>query len=1048
VQRNEAFLEACGQIRAGNNGTAVQVVLDSLEIFPELVRSAIVVPELRKAAAAAKGGKPEFSRKYSRPQILEVLEAPLTWIHGARVGVWSFPERTNAFLFEAPEPRFLLVTGRGPGGVSSRVSANVNDLASERNCAADLVLAGFARFDLRESSGQEEGPEKWTADQFCSAVAELAKEEGASGAISAVGPSYIRSLAPRVLRHTVGIMKQTFQGMEHENGFVRNVDLDMERLGAAEDRLAGGSSETLIESMPVLAEYRIQGEPLEVELNDACLGSEAYANVVREYKGAVRRQRVEEWERRLGRYQNWGQGSIGEWQRLRKMDEVALEAYSTLIHWEVNLETATRVPLDPPKRISGAERLQSLSPFIADNLAWWALAKYRIKTVSKQADFHAWMDSYLVDAFLRGEELPLEERELQRHFESWKQEWRPLALQAMEGALRKRGVRLADIATEQTVFRVVNRTKEKVVLRVLHVWDASLDEAPGIREGGLSLYRPRFGGRSATLVEGRRAQEAANRHLEKALAAGANGGPELVAALGVDSGAAIDSLADRMAEPLRKRGITKDLEKAAEEAARLDPLLRFRFWQKLRASRTIQEYLLLAQECDRESKRAGAPPDLLAWEIYLVGAAVKDGIGGLAIFQAQYGNAGLLFELGQQSALRASSEVVKTMRGWSVWQIAEAAGTSGGERDIISSILKNYGGQYSVETLGMLPALLRSKDFSYAEQCFVSEGGPPRSAELDERSAPKCLEGWTAVCFFLAMGDAAAELALPLIPGGQGLDSALLGKLIQHLESQLIRDAFPDVESRRVRLIEELKKFLGASDVVSLEFASSKIRSAVIELTDDAAAAYRAGAMRDGRHGAGWLRLAGLKWSLGQYGEGLSILAGPPPAAHLEAGRFPLALALRMAGGSLSFSMERKGGSWTSPSETLLSFSGPEDSGSLTAEFLRSLYPHPKIGECVISGLALEDAQLLGSFLQMYGPETLRSVGSASLEEWFSLLQVPTLGPRGGLASAMGPEARFAFLAAGVYLGVPPPLLPLEGQEPVQRPKAWQDGEVITSLAW
>ena len=1048
VQRDEAFLEACGQIRTPGNGTAVEVVLDNLQVFPELARSSIVIPELRRAADASEIGAQAFARKYPRPQILEAVQAPLTWIHGVRVGVWSFSERPEYFTFLPAEPQRLVVTGKGPDRVSSLVSAIVNDLASERNCPSDLVLVGFAQLDLKDPGSKDNGPEAWTVDQFCEAVTNLAKKEGASEAIGGAGLGYIRTLAPRVLRHTVRMAKEAFQRVDQESGFVSNLEIELQSLALAEGGLSDVSATGPVESMPVLAEYKVRGAPLEVELNVAGLGNEPYARVVKEYKGSVRRQRVAEWERRLGLYEDWGRGAINQWRTLRMMNAKALEAYSTTIGWEVNFETATQVPLDPPRRIDGAQRLQSLPAFIVDNLAWWALAKYRIEAVSRQIDFHPWMDSYLIDAFLRGQLLQHEERGLQRAYEKWQQDWRPLALNALDGALRNWGLSLLDIATEQTVFRVMKKTPEKVVLRILHVWDPSVDEAPGISAGGATLFRPRFARRAATFLPGKSAQKMANQMLQDALAATRVDGPDLVASLALDSGGAIDRFMDTMAEPLHKNGIAGDMEKAANEAVHLDPFLRFGFSRKMQALKFVSQYVPLAQEFGQERKKAGAVPDFLAWEIYLVALAVKEHIETLNGFQDHVSDLVLGSIWRRSEPLNSGLESILNLKGWSAWQIAAAAGSLGPVTEVVSAMLANCGRTYSAEFLGDLVTLLKTKYPAYAEQCFLSEHGPPRSKELNERSVPDCLNGWTLVSFFLALGDAAAQLAHMLIPGGQGLDRALLMTLIAQLEARHMHDAFPDLQRSLASLVEELKKYLGANDVVSIEYASSKIRSVVAGLTTEAAAAYQAAAVRDGRYGIAWLRLAGLKWSLGQYREGLSILAGPHPAPDLRAAQLPLALAVRLARGSLTFSIAKLDGNWKSPAGTLLSIQGPDHSGTLTVEFTGSQYPNPKLGKCLISGLTGDDAQLLVDFMRKYEPDLLRSAGRHTLEDWFSLVQVPSWGRRGSIAKAIKEDAEFATLAAGVCLGTPPAMQFPERSASPPRLQAWLDADVVNSLEW
>lgn len=1045
---NETLVDACNEVHEGRGETAIQTVMEAFSDFPELARSEIVLPAVRNAAAQSQTGSHRFGRVHREPQIVEALEAPLTWIYGARVGVWSVVEGGGFFDTGAGSPRYLILAGAGPAEVQSRLAPNVADLASERNCPSDLVVAGFSRFDLRQTGTADQRVPAWTPDEFYNAVIELARSVAAVEAIESVGRDYIFLLAPQVLRPTVGMARQAFQAIEQEIGFVVNREIEFSIMQVAEARLAGLTEDAGVESIPTLAEYCRNGMPLEIELDQAFLGIAEYASVAAAYAQALRRQRIEEWERRRCEYQEWAMGAVHEWHALRLMSPADREQYSTLIHWVVNFETASRQRLDPPQRVNGIERLASLPQFIADNLAWWALAKNRIEAVSQQPDRLPWMDSYLMDAFLRGQPQPDRERELKEVYDRWVRHWRPIALHALDAALRKQGTNLAEVGVEQTVFQLVRKDEGHLVLRLLHVWDPSLDPLPSLSRSGVTLYHPRFAARRETFLAGREAQRTAMRRLDATLNVPVDAAA-LTRALSLDSGKGIDRLLSGLAERLQKDCMERDVADVRGEAVKIDPFLKCGLFKKLHGRSDLPTLIRIAAEFGEAGRRPGSVPDFRAWELYLASEAIRQLIANLAANSERLQSlAGGFFPLALQSAQRGFAQSIVAMSRMNRWEILDAARQQGPKRETVDSLLRFLQSSYVVETLVNALDSFRAAHGPYADRCAAVDAVPPRSEELEQCSVPNCFHGRKEVCYYLALGDAAAALAHFLLPVSGNPSRDELAETVRQLREYSIHDAFPDLHGRRQALVEEVAPYLDTGDLVSVEFATSKIRTAVSQALDEAAGAYVAAALRDRSHGVAWVRLAALKWSLGSYRDALRYLIGPAPLVNLLAARFPLALAVRLAGGKLEMITERTGQTWASPAGLLASVEGPGDDGKVTVDMLRASYPPQKIGRCVISSLAEADARLLADFFARYEPDLQRSAGRHSFEEWMSLVQVPSLGLWGSLAAACEQGAEPAVLAAAVFLGPPVAFRCPWSQRLTPRPDAWLDRKVLSSLEW
>jgi hypothetical protein len=161
---------------------------------------------------------------------------------------------------------------------------------------------------------------------------------------------------------------------------------------------------------------------------------------------------------------------------------------STVIHCVVNFETAGRERSIRPGE-STERRDSKDGPSSSRTISHGgALAKHRIEIVSAEPDFQPWMDSYLVDAFLRERPLPERDTDLKCVYESWQRQWRPIALHALDAALRKHGLALTEIAIEQTVFKIVRKAEGKCFAPVVsHIGSVSRS-GPGDSGTAVTLY--------------------------------------------------------------------------------------------------------------------------------------------------------------------------------------------------------------------------------------------------------------------------------------------------------------------------------------------------------------------------------------------------------------------------------------------------------------------------------------------------------------------------------------------------------------------------------
>lgn len=229
---------------------------------------------------------------------------------------------------------------------------------------------------------------------------------------------------------------------------------------------------------------------------------------------------------------------------------------------------------------------------------------------------------------------------------------------------------------------------------------------------------------------------------------------------------------------------------------------------------------------------------------------------------------------------------------------------------------------------------------------------------------------------------------------------------------------------------------------MSLGLAGSSVQRVLVDVLTLAESAYQRAALSDADCGYGWFGLARLKWLTAHFREALAILVGPSPAADLQACQLPLSLAVKTAGGKLSFTSTGQS-AWKGPSAGAIMVSHSND--DLALDFHDGAV---QFGRCTVSGLSMVDSNLLADFFQKYRPDMFQSAGIRSFEEWLKLVRVPNLGRRAVFADAIRGSTEFALLAACVYLGVPDVLgLPPGSASKLRSPELLEEN-VVTALDW
>lgn len=952
------------------------------------------------------------------------------------------------------KPVRLAVTGHGPSAVCARVSAILNDLANERNCSSDLILAGASFFDLTADLSSSQRPKKqWNQDELLGRIKRLAGYLGIEDVLLEAlhdprAQRLLATFAARALRPTSDIIRESMARVETEMGFVVNRNVDQGDYEAALQALGNRTAPLLRQGFPVLAEYQHRDKPLRLRLPLDYVGLEDYERVVHEYERSVCEEMRQEWERRYSKYEQWSRQFTSRYHHFR--GELArhgphlLSSRVIYIDYEIDPETATEEHLDPPKPITELEYLGRLPLMIIQQLAYWAWGGYKLETLPEPHEFSPhWAQTCLIDAFLRGWPLPTEDDNLNAIHEQWQKYWRLPALIALDDSLREQGLALADIAVENTMFRVVGQDDGYLVLGVFHVWDPHRDPLPQVEEKTL-CFAPSFGRRERDLRPAETAQAQAVELMKHAAAGVPASAGDLERALTLDSGEATDWLIEQLCHPLTKEDLESDIKRVMQAATRnADPLAVFGLQEKFAACSTIQELLQLARTCGDAGREKEAVPDFLAWELYLVGEAVRNMAHNLlmrisiapsspmppAIFDGTW----------PELPPGIEAECLSMMSDFTPWQIVAELIQPGQCTRAVKAALEFLAFKSMPARIHDSYRLLVSREPEYADRCWQGGGLPPHSRQRETCYAPGCLVGWDRVCYDIAEGDTALGFAWATREGAGSLSPEVLEMLLAAARHFPIPAVFEHLGMVRNLLVGELEKFR-QGDPVSLRMAAATVRRTMTDVLALAESAYQHAALRDAEYGCGWLRLARLKWSIAHYREALSILVGPRQEADLQACQLPFVLAVRVAGGHLSVTGT---GKWNDPTNVTITISRSED--GLSLDFTDTAGHSRK---CVVSGLSEADMALLEQLFQKYRPDMLRSAGTTTFEEWIHLVQVPNLGKRGTIANVIQREAEFATLAACVYLGVPDML----GLPPgaVSRPRSsdWLAEDVIVGLRW
>lgn len=1080
MDSNAAFLLACNDVHEGKVQEALTRILGKLLDIPEIVVRSRLLPKLCVAAQKSDIAQHQwFFKKDERPQLLEIIEVPLTSIYGSRITRWTFfqpltldfgshmtqmPAEVLSSVGMLQRPVLFAITGHGPGPVCARVSAILNDLANERNCPSDLILAGASFFDLTANPVPSHRRATWNREELLRRVTDLANRLNVEEALQEVlqdeqKRKFLAAFAGRVLQPTIDTARESLAHVEAEMGFVVNKEIDARNHEAALHALNNHMSPSAGESFPVLVEYRRNSEPLRVKLPLLCLGIEDYERVVREYRRSVCEEMRKEWERRRRKYEEWSRQFASRFHHLRA--ELARNGSSVLssrviyIHIEIDPETATEHRLDPPKPETELEFLVKLPLMMIHQFAYWAWANYRIEALPEEEKFRShWEQTCLVDAFLRGWPLPTEDHKLNAACSEWQKNWRLLALIALDNSLREQGLAVSDIAVENTVFRVVSEDDDYLTLGLFHIWDPHYDSLPGSKEG-TTLFAPSFGKRRRDLVPARAAQKQAMDTMSHALASMPVSSQDLQCALFLDSGAALNLLIEHLCQPFIKDGLESDIERVMKKAVkRIDPLASFGLQEKFGKCSTLHDMLSLANECGEAGRKDGAVPDFLAWELYLVGEAVRNTVKN--ILEQIKRTSPLSFtgiELPNQLARRQPQlqlphgvelDCISQMSDFTPWQIVAELIQQGPYTGTVEAILRFLEFPHMPAWLRDSYKRLRSKDRDYANRCLEAEGPPPRSHQLETQYAPGCFTGWDRVCYDIAEGDAALAFAWAIREGTGSTDRDALAKLLAAANNFRILQTFEHLTARRNELVADIEKFRRQGDRVSLGLAAASVRQALIDVLNIAESSYRRAALQDSDYGCGWLRLARLKWLTSQFREAFSVLVGPrPAAADLQACQLPLSTAVRAAGGSLSFTVTAPK-AWNDPAGGAITVSRSEGDHLV----LNFTVGTAEIGKCIISGLYDADMNLLGEFFRKYQPDMFQSAGRDTFEDWLCLVRVPSLGQRAAIADAVQGESEFALLAACIYLGVPEILGLPPGSSAKPRPPEWLEKNVVTALDW
>jgi hypothetical protein len=560
-ERAAAFLRVCDELYLGNLRAALPNFITAVSAVPHGLERFKFLPIVAEIAKREDNCLVRFFHEDSRSQLMEILEAPPTWIYGGRIACWSFLSADrDQVAFET--------TGHGPPQICTRFSAVINNLAHERNCNSDLILAGASFFDLRDrpshrlSSDTALGGGELSENDLKERAHKLATKLGVKDILNDPDISF-KELAERVSRPSIERTLNSLQQIETEMGLVEHHVMNESCRESVLEGLASGCPAAATEPFPVLLPYRVEGKRLRLRLPLICFGAEEYEEVVEEYRRSTLAEMRQEWIRRLETHEKWCGNFVELYLQLRSKGEEILKKSTIYIQYEINDITLTRKRLAPPRPESEFNYLAELPGWILMELGYWAWADYSLELLQKEeSEFKPhWEQNLLIDAFLRNYPMSVGNPRLNAALEKWQRNWRPLVLLMLGDCLRLQGMTLADIALENTVFRVVDQDETSLVLEPSHIWDACKDPAP--RElAGKTVFAPHFGSRRRVTLPALETQKNALKMLNKSLIEPIQRAG-LRQCLKLDSGAVLDKLVATACEGLNR---PDDL---AEEMARV-----------------------------------------------------------------------------------------------------------------------------------------------------------------------------------------------------------------------------------------------------------------------------------------------------------------------------------------------------------------------------------------------------------------------------------------------------------------------------------------------
>jgi hypothetical protein len=447
MSSDAAFLLACNGLHEGKIQEALPQLVGRLADLPESIVQNQILPSLQRMSLQNNlSNQVHFYNLSNPPQLLELIETPKTSIYGRRITYWTFYEKDPQ---GKDKQSYLIVTGHGPGPVCTRISAILNNLANERNCSSDLILAGLAIFDLRKDQSIELYKNDWNEEELNKRVSKLAEKlskrsrEKTKDLVERE-KGYLFYKLEELHKTPFTVVRESLDIVEKDIGFLYSRRLDLSYLTKTAEEVSHGTSPSVevAEPFPVVLSYGLNGQPLQIKLPQLCLGLPQYQRVVSQYRRSVIREIEEEWERRCLRYEEWAKSFDYNFARLSEEREQNPAAFAERIIYitsHIDFETAIETKLDTPEQIKAEKYLDELlPPLILNQLLYWAWALDRKARLPREADFRPhWEQTCLIDAFLRDWSLPLEDKRLTEVYQTWKKQWRSLAF-CYRTVLRKR----------------------------------------------------------------------------------------------------------------------------------------------------------------------------------------------------------------------------------------------------------------------------------------------------------------------------------------------------------------------------------------------------------------------------------------------------------------------------------------------------------------------------------------------------------------------------------------------------------------------------------